>query len=471
MRIPFATQSYKLPSLKLSAQRCINMFAEREPKDARDEIPVISAPGLRSFATMGTGPIRGLHTFLGTLYVVSGTILYSVSSAGLATVVGSAIPGNDPVSMADNGAAGQQMCIVNGTSGFVYSPSGGFQIINDPNFFPANTVTFFDNYFVFDKVGTNQFFLSNLLNGLVYQATNFGSVDGLSGNLVSVQNQLNMLLLFGETHIEAWWDSGAANFPFQRYIGGTVERGCIGALATLKDDNSVWFLGDDRMYYRLDGTVPHRVSQHAIEQDIDNVPSLTGTSAFSYTFGGHKFIVLNIPSIPRTYVYDVSTGLWHERVSWDMFGHSLGMWRSTTHAVAYNQDFFGDQFSGNIGVLDPTIFTEYGNIMQAQVVSPPVHNNARRVFHQRLEVIMRVGEGVAVGQGSAPLVMMDYSDDGGYTFSTQRTASLGRAGEYGDRVYWTRLGQSRQRVYRLTISDPVPRTIISAYAELKAGVN
>src|ERR1041384_1834708 len=105
MIIPFATQSYKSPALNLSAQRCVNAFAEREPPDAESPVAVFVQPGLRAFATCGLGPIRGMHIMDGVLYVVSGTDLYSVSATGGATIVGGAVSGTGIVSMADNGTA------------------------------------------------------------------------------------------------------------------------------------------------------------------------------------------------------------------------------------------------------------------------------------------------------------------------------------------------------------------------------
>jgi hypothetical protein len=48
---------------------------------------------------------------------------------------------------------------------------------------------------------------------------------------------------------------------------------------------------------------------------------------------------------------------------------------------------------------------------------------------------------------------------------------MGKIGEYGKRLRWLRLGQSRNRVMKVTISDPVPRTIIANDADLRVGSN
>jgi hypothetical protein len=46
---------------------------------------------------------------------------------------------------------------------------------------------------------------------------------------------------------------------------------------------------------------------------------------------------------------------------------------------------------------------------------------------------------------------------------------MGAIGLYTTRARWSKLGSSRQRVYRVTISDPVKRVIIGAYHDASEG--
>ena len=74
-------------------------------------------------------------------------------------------------------------------------------------------------------------------------------------------------------------------------------------------------------------------------------------------------------------------------------------------------------------------------------------------------------------QGRDPQLMLDWSDDNAKTWSSQRTASFGRVGRYLQRVKFFRLGQARDRIYRVSISDPVKRVILSAELEAEGGMN
>ena len=160
-RIQFATESWVARALPVSCERTIKCYAEREPPDAKTPIAVFCSPGITAWATVGAGPIRGMHVLGSTLYVVSAQSLYSVSSTGTVSLLGAGILGSGVVDMNDNGV---QVMVVNGTGGWVWNPSTStYTAVNSPAFFPANTITFFDEYFVFERAGTNEFFLSNIL--------------------------------------------------------------------------------------------------------------------------------------------------------------------------------------------------------------------------------------------------------------------------------------------------------------------
>ena len=90
------------------------------------------------------------------------------------------------------------------------------------------------------------------------------------------------------------------------------------------------------------------------------------------------------------------------------------------------------------------------------------------LFHVAFEVEMETGVGLQNGQGSSPVAMLDFSDDWGHTWSGEYRAGIGKIGQYQTMVRWTRLGKSRGRVYRVTISDPVK--VVMLMGRLKAEV-
>ncbi|WP_246395672.1 hypothetical protein [Gluconacetobacter tumulisoli] len=74
--------------------------------------------------------------------------------------------------------------------------------------------------------------------------------------------------------------------------------------------------------------------------------------------------------------------------------------------------------------------------------------------------------------GADPKIMLDWSDDGARTWSARRLwRSMGRQGAYLTRLRWLKMGQARQRVLRLQVTDPVRRNLIGFYLDTDAGMD
>ena len=476
MIIPFATSSYRHDSLPISAQRALNLYAERQPQDAKTPVSVHGSPGIVTLATAGEGPIRGRHVLGGLLYVVSGPWLYSITNdpTPVATRLGGQISGSAVLSMADNGS---ELVIVNGTNGYIYDTTSGFRIITDADFHAANTVADLDSFFLFDRTGTNQIFRSDLLDGTSYDSTAFATKESKSDNVQAVINVKQIAYVLGVVSSELWANAGAANFPFQRLPGGTLDRGIIAPHATAQEDQALFMVGDDRIAYRISGTQLTRISTHAIEQTWQKYSMVSNCFGLTYSFNGHKFVVFTFPTQQvalgdtTTWVYDISTQLWHEKLSYDLNGTPLGRWRGNCAIAAYNKVLIGDSLSGKVGYLDGTVHTEFGDPIYAEAVSPPIHSNMKRLFCSSFQLDMETGVGLSSGQGSDPQVMLQISEDGGRTFSDQQPwSSLGSMGAYLTQLFWDRLGSAYEFVFKITISDPVKRTIKAAHAEIKVGM-
>lgn len=61
-----------------------------------------------------------------------------------------------------------------------------------------------------------------------------------------------------------------------------------------------------------------------------------------------------------------------------------------------------------------------------------------------------------------PQMMLRWSDDGGFTWSNERQIPIGLSGQTKNRAIARQLGQARDRIYEVSISDPVQRDIIGA---------
>lgn len=472
----FIGPSYTSQSVNVDCQRCMNLYPEIDALGTGKEGEVaslVSTPGLTSLVTLPTSPVRGVWTTsTGKLYAVGGQYLYSISSAWVATQLGALNTSSGFVSMADNGIS--LVCVDGSSSGyFVTLSSNTFGQISDPNFLGADQVTFQDGYFIFNKPNSQNFYCSDI-NALTFNPLNTAAAEGTPDNLVGLMSCQQNLYLFGTQSTEVFYDSGDTPCPFSRIQGALIQIGCGGKFTIVKMQNAVYWVGGDDtglgIVYRMQGYQPERISTPAIEAQIRAAGSsnVANAKAWSYQQGGHVFYCLSVPGINSTWVFDASTNLWHERTYLGSFGPERH--RGDCSASAYGSNIVGDYATGNIYSLDSANFTDNGTAIVRQRAAPHMTRGLNRLFHSHFQLDMETGVGLTgTSQGTDPQAILQWSDDGGHTWSNEKWASIGKIGTTKTRVIWRRLGASRDRVYRVTISEPVKVTLIGAEVQADEG--
>lgn len=451
-----ARQTYPARAPRISAERLVNLYPETDPQDARSLIALYGTPGLSAFASCGAGPVRcgiaqGDHS-----YVVSGTEVYRIDSAGAATLCGGSVGIGGPVTMATNG---EQTVIVTPPAAFVVVGTGVGQIV-DPDFPGATSVTYIDGYFVFSgPEGTGRFFISALLDGTNYDALDFATAEGDPDPLIRVFGDHRELWAFGVNSTEIYSNTGEADFPFTRISGAFIERGCGAVASVAKADNTVFWLGDDRIVYRADGYVPRRVSTFAVEEQIRALAVVSDAVAWTYPQSGHTFYVLTFPTAGRTFAYDMATGLWHERQSGT---GETGAWRVAMGWRAFGRTLAADAWSGAVFAVDLDVYTEDGAAIRRVMQTPPLaaRETNNRVSVDGYEVVFQAGVGTLTGQGAAPQVALSWSNNDGDTWSSERWRPLGPRGQRYVRAEWWRLGSARSKIVRAVVTDPVPVCVV-----------
>ncbi len=451
--VQFAAQSYRAESGVVSEQRLVNLYLEANPEGAKGPVALYGTPGLKPWQTVGSGPIRGMRPMGAYLYVVSGAELYGVESDGTQTLVGD-IGGSGNVHITDNGT---HLGIATSTDTYAASVAAGVLALPESGMVGA---TYQDGYGIFAQGGTENFWVTGLDDMTTIGALDFSTADAFADYLVGCISDHRELWLFGQSTTEVWFNSGDAVFPFARAQGGFMERGCCASGSIAKADNTVYWLGDDKAVYAASGYQPQPISNPAIERLIDNVTDPTSAWAFFYHQRGHTFYVLTFSDL--TLCYDTKTGLWHERRS-----EGIDRWRANAYAEAFSRHLVGDYANGQVYELDLDTYDDDGDTISREAVAPPLHANGDFVAMHEFFLDCETGVGLNAGQGSIPLAMLDWSDDGGKTWSNKREAGLGAIGAYGTRLMWNRLGTFRQRSLRLTITDPVKVAIVGAYARLE----
>ncbi len=488
MRIPFIGSAYELNSVNSAIQRCVNLFPEmyeeQEGKPAEVAM-LINTPGLslRPFITSdGAGQIRGMHaTFLKRFgFTVSGSkVFYYNETTGISavagTLAGALLTSTGTVSMADNG---QTMVIVDGDNGYMVDVStdtpGPLEQITDPDFLGADRVFFIDGYFVFNKPGTQQYYITGLYNADV-NALDFSSAEGAPDRLVSILAAQKELWLLGEVSCEVHYNAGDPDFPFQPIQGAFIDYGCAAAHSAVRAANTKMWLSRDEdghgIVVQASGFKAERVSTHAIEQIIQAAGSIEDAVAYTYQKDGHTFYVLNFTAADTTVVYDLTSKKWHERSYLNTTTGELERHRAQHHMFFGGHNLIGDYATGAVYSFESNVYSDAGNPLVRVRSCAHISDDMHEIFYDAFQLDLETGVGLdgAPAAGVDPQAMLRWSDDSGHTWSEEYWVSIGKIGQFKARALWRRLGRSRDRVFEVRISDPVKVIMTGAKIDATKG--
>lgn len=450
VQVPFGMHTAETRSGAIGLERVTNLYPQASPQNAKGPVALLPTPGLSSWTTVGDGPIRGMRLMGSDLFVVSGAELYAINTNKVATLVGP-VAGVGYCHMIQNGT---HVGIATSTTAYAADSSSIVSLTQSG----LNGAAYQDGYGLFTQYGTQFLWITNLDDMTTISGTDFTSADALPDNVVSVISDHREVWVFKEKSTEIYYNSGASAFPFAR--SQVIERGCYASATPAKAENVVYWLADDLTVRRAGGYQPEQISPPWIDRLISNASSPSTAVGFTYDQSGHTFYCLLFSDL--SLIYDATTGMWHDRKS-----PSLDRWRASCFEEAFGNKLVGDYSTGAIYSLDESVYTDNSTAITRTVTSAPVYMSGNRFATHEFVVDFEGGVGLTSGQGSDPQAMLEWSDDQGNTWSNERWVGMGKIGEYARRARWNRLGSSRERTYRLSVSDPVNVVIVGAHARVE----
>ena len=403
----------------------------------------------------GPAEARSLKVIGSLLYSVVGDRVSEITNPKNSKIIGTLTANSGQVWIEGDGV---NVCVVDGVAGYLWNGTT-FAAMTFPGSFVPTSLAFQDGYFIVSKSGTREFYITD-------DPTNWGSLDyatkeGDSDNLVCVYSHKRILWLFGERTTEIWYNSGAADFPFERYQDGFIKIGCKSARSVCASDDAVFWLDDNLQVRMGTGIQSQVISTTQIDYQIKQLSDHEGAIAFVYQEEGHEFYQLTIAS--KTLVFDTKTGFWHSRAS----GESDDRHPAQCHAWFMNRNVVGHYQTGELLAFDLGVYTNNGAMIRAIRAAQVIQNDRKKIFHQSLEIEFE--SGVGNGASPNPRAILEWSNDDGHTWQSPKYANIGGTTEKTARAIWRRLGQARNRVYRVTIEDPVKRVIVGANLDAESG--
>lgn len=465
--INFAINSYKALSGLLSSERLVNLYAELVPIQDKFKVVIYGTPGFIPWLSLGIyDSVYAAQKMGDDMYVVCGLKVLKIDITKTITLIGTLGTTPGRVMLTNNGV---QLTILT-ESGIAYyctSAASSLTQITDPNYVLSTSITNMDGFTI--ATHGRQFQISKVNETQTYAALDLATVEATGDNIVrGIANNLEVWF-FKETITEVYYNSGNATFPFERKNGVFIQKGCAAKYSIAILDNSFYFLGDDKIIYRTNGYQLEQISTFPISKEIEGYTIVEDAFAFIYIQGGHKFYSITFPSANKTWVYDISTTLWHERESLNPATLEAEEWRPNCFIFFDGVNLIGDPINGKIYQLDLDTYDEDGTPLIATMVSTTQFDDYKRDAVGELALMMDTGVGIAYGQGSDPQIMLRTSIDGAKTWSNELWQSLGKIGNYQTEVFWNKIAYGRSLIMELKISDPVKRAFIGAYLEVGRG--
>jgi hypothetical protein len=484
-RIPIGLvgPSNRASSIAQQSGRRINLYQESNDGDAKAEVALHSGPGITTWGDLSAyGNIRGQHRMGDRLFIMVGTNLYEVTSSsfGTPTLRGVFASSSGRVGISDNNGK----LIVGDGLYWLIDPAGSTTpaaILDDGMEQLVGTFSgFIDGYTVYfmaDPSFPGRYRYSALndpatVNGLDY-LTAIGDPDSIVwGGVLNRQ-----IVIIGNRATQFAYDSGNADNAFQPVSGAYQHVGCLCRWTAQVYASNVLFIGanDDGagIVWAIaeQGATAERVSTYAVEAAIREAlktHDVETFTAFTYDEDGHRFYVLNLPT--GTWAFEKGVG-WHERARLNPETGLLERARQDYAIYWQGAHRCGAYDSGKVYTQSKDLYADDADPFLRRVETAHVHANGKWLFFNRLFIDLQAGIGLdGSGTGTDPQVMLQYSDDGGRSYSNEElTTSMGAIGATTTRVQFDRLGRSRDRVFRIGVSDPVPVVMLSAWAEVAVG--
>jgi hypothetical protein len=437
-----------------SQERLLNLYARNWPSDAKSPVLIRRTPGLTTFCDLGTSaPVRAMIGHDDRVYAVSGGAAFAVSSAGVATKIGTVH--NSPNTTTGSNGAGE---IAFGAGGTYYVWDGStFRTVAMTNLTAVQQITSDGQYVLLSDTTTDRIASSGINNAANLPALDFSDADIRPDGTVGIVWHVSYLWVFGTKTIEVWRNVGADNFPYKREAGTTIERGCFASKSIATEGSNVFFVGDDRIAYRLSGGSIEPISTPAVSRAIEQYDSGANIIGFCWSEQGHKFYGIRFPD-RATWVFDLLSGEWHERSSHQT--DDTTPWKGVCAILHFGRQLIGGD-DGVVYEIDGNAFSDGATTVQRVLQTPPVANGQQTTVDE-VSIDIKTGfTDIARDQQ----VALQISEDG-VTWSPEIFRNAGQIGDYRRRISWHGLGQAWEHHFRFRVTDPIDISIYGGGIEV-----
>lgn len=455
--LPLVGPTYTNRSLPISSQVTRNFYIEVNQQGG-EIVSLQPFPGLKLFAT-GTGKARGTGVLNGVLYEVMGTTLNKISSNGTVASIGTIAGSGRCVLQSD----GTNLVITTGeTKPYTYDGTT-LTLGTDADLPNASTCTYINRRMVYDGNNGDVVF-ADLDAPLTVNSANVIIAEAKPDDMKAVYAYKNQVLAFGDASIQPMYNSGSGNPPYTFILNSTQEIGLKAVHSVCSNNNFLYFLGSDLNIYQMSGLSIRPIGNPAIGQAIENYTTKSDAFGVCFTIDSMNFYMLSFPTGNETWLFNELAGVWTNIAYGDGNQHLIA-----SYEFVYDKHLVSDRRNGNIYELDFDTYTDNGDTIHRQRDTISINGKTfgragEKLFMDRLELTIDPGQSLVTAESQ---IIMQYSDDNGKTWSSERWQSIGAQGEYFYKISWLQLGDFYNRMFRFKMTDPIKWVLISLDADME----
>lgn len=336
------------------------------------------------------------------------------------------------------------------------------------------------NYIVGDVLSADAANIGGTGSGFTWtvatMATAFDPLDvaaksGFNDPIVGIECVHRELWLIGNLTTEVWIGTGAADFYFQEVQGAYINHGSSAQYSIASQDILVFFLQQDMQGNGLvlmgQGYDVTEISTPRTVKEFKSYSTIADAIGFCYQISDHAFYELVFPTANKGWLYDLTTKQWSEK-NWTDSNGNLNRPRENCCMFFNGLILAGDWQTGNLLHLDEKTYTDYTNDGESPITRirtfPHLIDNNDRVSTLSFDADMEVG---TIADDSDPQISLSWSDNKGVSYGNPVMQSMGKIGEFLTTISWNRLGQARDRVFKLSWSEPLKTALNGGFIERK----
>lgn len=488
----FVSGSRKSDMELISQSYTQNMILEKVGDDSPSNVVLRSIPGLTTLMEIPGVPRGRFVASKGIdgnprLFVCFSNIVYAIdwiNGAWTPVEVGTVNGSTEPVTMCETSGERQPMLVIaDGSSVHICEtdcPSADIadtyrNIVlpfkeNGVDYINPTHVTFQAGYLTVNDKDTDNFYVSYYQpfqivddNGeIFYDVFTKGVVKNeatnkydeyptgrniksswVPDNTTAMISTGGVLYTLGPRSIQRFNATNDDNAPFNSPNTSSMNIGVLAKYSVATIGDSIYFLGSSDVgqfgIYRADGSNCERISVPEMERCIAQFKQPDDAIGMCWTEHSHVFYAITFQADDTTFVYDLTMGLWANRVSTNDVDNRDHAWRYRNAFLFDNRIMFLTE--GAIVYEDYTKWTEHdGRPIIRLRRGGAIINGCTPFYVDNVIFLLSNGYGNRLQPEVRPKVMFRYSGNG-TTFSNERIGHMGRQGEYNYMTVFPRCGR------------------------------